>query len=162
MIPTTVPPAKGWVLVARRTLTIGQAVFPAGSQVPLDDVKLPNLKALLTQGLCHWVPPAKLDSRPLPKPLPASIPEPKRPAEMYIASDPDPVLAWQQTLDHAIEQFDGHSARAVDYLWTDERARNLYRLAQGLKCAAVANAIRKSGGTVVSVGPSDPAARLLP
>jgi hypothetical protein len=162
-VATTAPPGKGWQLIARTKVVVGNASYPAGSQIPISDIKPANLRALLNQNVVMWEAPSKADSRPLPTPIPPSLPALPLPSEPTIHNDTgDVVTDWMATLDAAIRLHNGQSSRAVDWLWTNEAARSQYKLAQAEMCNRVANQVRKSGRSVVSVGPTDPRARLLP
>jgi hypothetical protein len=142
----TTPPAPGFKLVARRKF-ISDRVYPAGAEVPVTAAGR-NFESLLRSGYLAWLPsnqPTVAVSGDLP-----TVPKAKKKPRVVIleTTPPDPVESWKRTRAHMIKQCDGDAQLARDLLDSDERARDLYRLACRVGCEAEA---RRRG--VQSIGP---------
>ena len=132
-----VRPARGMVLLAKRTLTIGSKQYPVGSILPPNDIPPKTLGALIDGRGAAWAqkqthrhyPPA-ID---LPKPE-AAAPNPKP----QIVPDNDIVDSWRFTEDLMTKSCDGNRALARDILFTDPACRDLYKRATAEQCKRVA------------------------
>jgi hypothetical protein len=139
-------PAAGWKLIARRRLTAGGTVYPAGSEILASECGR-NIRALLDSGAIWWAPPSQpISAKPTTLP-PQAKPQPKPTIEFVDIPD-DPEASWRQTLALMTEKCGSHSA-AVDLLMSNSLARDLCKRATRAACAAEARKRRR-----VSISPS--------
>jgi hypothetical protein len=140
-------PAAGWQLITRRTLTLGDRTFPAGSKLEPTEAGA-NLRSLLSSGSVWWAPPGTpiaAKSSPLPEP-----PKPAPKPAVEIVGDPDdPVSSYRKSLELLIERCDGDAARGNDLMMASKDGRDLYVRAVKVACAKEA---QKRGK--VSISPS--------
>jgi hypothetical protein len=143
----TTPPDKGWFLLTKRTLTLGDQVFPPGAKVSAADCGL-NLHKLLETGAVRWAAPGTpvaAKSSPLPKP-----PKPAPKPEVEIVGDPDdPVSSYRKSLELLVERCGGDAALANDRMMASKDGRDLYLRAVKIACSKEA---QKRGK--VSISPS--------
>jgi hypothetical protein len=146
MTTTTAAPAEGWILVARRKLMADKIVYSAGCAIEPAALGR-NLSALLRTGLVVWLPPGSPISV-LPVEAPTQPEAKRRPRVVILDVRDDPVASWLKTKERMIQKCDGDAQMARDILDSDERSRDLYRMACRVGCAA--EAARRG---VVSVSP---------
>jgi hypothetical protein len=147
MTNITTPPSPDFKLVARRRF-VSDRVYPAGAEVPVTSAGR-NFEALLRSGYLAWLPshhPTVAVSCDLPPP-----PEPvKKPKVILIEHHADPVENWKATFTNMTKRCGGDAQRARDLLDSDERARDLYRLA-----CRIGTKVEAARRRVQSVGPDE-------
>jgi hypothetical protein len=132
---STTPPDKGWFLQTRRTLTLGNQVFPAGAKVSAADCGR-NLRTHLDTGAVWWAPPGTpIAAKPAKLPTPAKL-QPL-PTLEFIDIPDDPEASWRQTLALMTERCGSHAA-AMDLLMGNAQARALCKLATRVACTTEA------------------------
>jgi hypothetical protein len=105
------------------------------------------VQALLGSGYVAWAPPGSARTQPRDLPTPGA-PKPK--PVVQIVEDRDPVTSWKLTKEAMTRLCDGNAAQAEDLLMMNPAARDLYRLAVKLACAAEAK--RRN---LISVSPNE-------
>jgi hypothetical protein len=146
--PISMRPAHGGVLVARRTLTIGNKVYPCGAALNPNEIPPKQLEAMIGARAARW---EQKGNRvyPSPREIPPAPPAPKRPP-VVIVDHVDPVQSWHLTKSSMIKACGGNGGLAADLLFADVAARDLYRRAVATATQRAAAAQRK-----VSVTPNE-------
>ncbi|MGB8633626.1 MAG: hypothetical protein WCD69_30335 [Xanthobacteraceae bacterium] len=141
------PPSPGFVLVAKRKLTLGNMVYQRNAEVPLEQCR--NFEALLRTGHVGWAP--RSDNRPSGVELPAPVVV-KRPAVIELVTSHDSALDnWIASKKLMTERCGGSVQMADDLLHSIPDGRSMYRDAVRI---ATAERARREGK------PSVPAVRL--
>jgi hypothetical protein len=141
-------PFKNGLLITRRTLTLGNKVYPPGSSIP-PTLAGRNLRILLNTGAVWWAPCGTnvTASKPATLPEPPK-PQPKREIEFVEVFD-DPEASYRKTLELETAKCGGSRTTASDRLMADPRGRALYLQATKIACAKES---RRRGK--VSISPS--------
>lgn len=127
----------GFVLVAKRQVTISDTVYPVGAVVPIEALAVVgNFQALLDGRFLAWVA-ASNKPRSQPRALPPAPPAPKRP-EIEIIAGSDALDSWRKTKSAMAEKLGGNASLAEDILLGDPRCRALYLDAVRVGCKAEA------------------------
>jgi hypothetical protein len=117
------------VLIAKRSLNIGEKRYPVGSILNPKDISQKTLGALIDSRGAMWAQWQKGRHYPEPVDIPKSAAPPANPP-VQIVYDPNVLESWILTRDAMVRLCGGNRALAQDVLMANVGARDLFRQAQ--------------------------------